>query len=267
MNEEIKKELESVREAGIQMANRFVFEKMIVLVVAIGAICFSVKAFDSIVYILVELLVLVTVLRFTKKMQKKLQKPLYDQCDPYLQYVVMEHYGKKWIASLKKVQDQLLISKSQCMVLAGEPQEAISILKQIENPKRMKIAYRAIYYNNLLNAYGEFCWEQKRANLVGEIKQLRNRCNPKNAMYLDVILRLEELDVRSKALDLEFVTAYFSKNIPKHLFQHVSMHYTFAVLFIKKGKMDEAKEHIDFVMKYGNKLYYKKELVKLIRRG
>lgn len=266
MNEDIKRELQAVNQLGVQLAKRFILEKVLVLMVAISAILFSFKIFDSMIYIPIELLILVIVMRFVKRTQKNFQTAIYEKCDPYLQFVIVDHYRKNWRIMPKRLKDQLLIAMAQCMVLAGEPQEAISILNKIEKPSQLKMVYRSIYYNNLLNAYGQFCWEQKRVHLVGEIKELRSHCSPKDAMYLDVILRLEELNVRREALDLEFVEDYFKNNPPQHLFQKVGMHYNLAIILMKKGKREEAKQSIDFVMQNGNKLYYKKELEKRIQR-
>lgn len=266
MNEDIQRELKSVEEIGVRLAKKFIFQKFVVLIVALFAILISVKLYSSQVYIIVELAILIIVLKFVKKNQKNFQIPLYEKCDPYLQYTVIDHYRKNWRILPKRSKNQLLIALAQCMILAGEPQEAISISNQIENPSRMKIVYRAIYYNNLLNAYSQFCWEQKRATLVGEIKELRAHCSKKDAMYLDVILRLEELHTHRAELDLNFVQTYFKNNPAQHLFQKVAMHYYIADILIKSGKKEEAKESIAFVMEYGNKLYYKKELAKLLKK-
>ncbi len=265
MNEDIQRELKAVEKAGILIARKFILQKVVLLIVAMVAILASVQLYSAQVYLLVELLILFIVLRFVRKNQMKFQIALYEKCDPYLQYTVVEYYSKHWRILPRNSKNQLLIAMAQCMVLAGEPQEAIAISNRIENPSRMRIAYRAIYYNNLLHAYGLFGWEQKRSALTKEIRELAQKCGKKDAMYLDVILRLEELHRHRENLDLDFVKKYFEMNPARHLFQKVAMHYYIAVILIQSGRKEEAEEAISFVMKYGNKLYYKKELQKLLK--
>ncbi|WP_324825813.1 hypothetical protein [Sinanaerobacter sp. ZZT-01] len=266
MNEDIQRELKAVEKIGNQIARKFILQKFVLLFVALFAILTSIKLYSVQVYLLVELVILWLVLRFIRKNQIKFQTALYEKCDPYLQFTVIDYYKNHWRIIPKNVKNQLLIAMAQCMLLAGEPQEAISISNKIENPSRMRVAYQAIYYNNLLNAYGQFCWDSKRFDLVNEIKKLKERCRKKDAMYLDVILRLEELHMHRANLDLDFVKKYFEKNPAQHQFQKVAMHYYIAEILLKSGKKEEAEESISFVREYGNKLYYKKELVKLIQR-
>lgn len=260
MNEELKRELDKVSAQGNAMARRFVLNKLVLMVVALSAIIGCLFWFSPIPCIFSQLMILAIVRMFSVKTHRAMQENLYVQCDPYLQYAFLERYSAMPFGKLKKVKDSGLVSKAQCMVLAGEPQMAISLLKEIKDINRLPVPTRAVYYNLMLRSYAQYGWEQKRMELVAKIEAEMSRLSDKMSIYLDVILRLEQLALAQESGNVAEVKEYYDENEGVYMFQKVSAHFALADVLLRAGKKDEAQSHIGFVREHGNKLYYIKEL-------
>lgn len=260
MNEELKRELDKVASDGQGMAKRLFIRKVTVLAVALSAIIGCALLFTPLPCIVSQLLILMIVRMFSVKTQRTVQDALYVRCDPYLQYAFLDSYSKTPFANIRKAKEASLVSKAQCMVLAGEPQMAISLLNEIKDLKKLPAPTRAVCYNLMLRSYAQYGWEQKRRDLAAQVeKEIRGLPN-KMAVYLDVILRLESLAKEQEAGNVEAIEEYYDGNEGTYMFQKVSAHFALADVLLRAGRSEEAKEHIDFVKEHGNKLYYIKEL-------
>lgn len=264
-NESIERELKKVEKTGELLANKFYANKLVLLGVVIAALIVSVMFLKPYTALAVELVVLFVVSGYMKKTMKRAQAPLYHMCDPYLEFAYIRAYARKPLPRTKQAVTRQALSLAQCMVMAGEPQAAIAIQRAITEPERLKVAEKTIYYNTLLNCYGQFGWNEKRLALGAELRRMRAQAGKLEGMQLDVILRLEELKRKEEEGDIDFVLDYFVKNPAVFRFQEVAKRYALAMLYIRAGDASSAREHVEYVLKYGNKLYYKKKLEDYLR--
>lgn len=267
MNEELKRELEEVRPAAQSMAKRYQLQKLVLLFAALTAVVICFKIMAPLPCIMTEVLILLIVRQFSIKAQRKMQEALYTNCDPYLQYAYLEAYEKTLFGKTKKVKASMMVSKAQCMVLAGEPQAAISILHDIKDAQRLPAPTRAVYYNLLLRSYAQYGWEQKRMDLVSQVEKESQSLPNKQGVYMDVILRLEELARKQEEGDVAFLEEYYDANEGTYMFQKVSAHYALADVMLRAGQIERAMQHMEFVKDNGNKLYYIKELQQQLKKA
>lgn len=264
-NENIERELSKVEEQGQRMANKFLRDKLVFLAVVFAALIFSLFYLDTLTTLAVEIVIFLIAMSYLKKVGRRAQAPVYIMCDPYLEFAYIRAYSAKPFPRGRTAVVRQTLSLAQCMGLAGETQASLAILSLIEGPEKLKPAEKTIYYNTILLCYGINGWADKRRELVEELKRLQEKAGRVEAMQLAVILRMEELKRRQDMGDIKYVEDYFKKFPPALRFQEVGMHYTLGMMYIKQGDVEQAREHVEFVLDYGNKLYYRKKMENYLR--
>ncbi len=266
-NENIQRELEKVEQRGTYLANKFLRDKIVLLAVVAGALLFCLLYLDSVIGLAVEFVILLAVLSYMRKTARQAKAPVYEMCDPYLEFAYIRAYARFPMPRGKSTMIRQILSLAQCMALAGEPQAAIAIQSNIEDPRQLKAGEKTIYFNTLLLSYGQYEWTDKRAQTVAELVRMRDGAGKREAMQLDVVIRLEELKRHQDMGDIDFVEDYFKRIPPVLPFQEVGMHYALGMMYMKAGDAEKARPHVEFVLDKGNKLYYKKNLEEYLRRS
>ena len=230
-----------------------------------GALLFCLLYLDSITGLAVEFVILFVVLGYLRKTARQAKAPVYEMCDPYLEFAYIRAYARIPMPRGKNTLIRQILSLAQCMALAGEPQAAIAIQSNIDDPARLKAGEKTIYYNTLLLSYGQYGWADKRSATVAELKRMRDAAGKREAMQLDVVIRLEELKRRQDMGDIDYVEDYFQRIPPVLRFQEVGMHFALGMMYMKAGNAEKARPHVEVVLDKGNKLYYKKNLEEYLR--
>lgn len=260
MKDDLKYQLDEVTLQAKKMANRYLLRKITILCVGMAGVLISLQMMSPLPCTVTLLLIVFILRQFGLRVQKHTQDALYVGCDPYLQFAFMEALEKQVFGKSRKARETSMVSKAQCMVLAGEPQEAISILHQIKDMERLIVPVRAVCYNLLLRAYGQYGWDEKRTELVKRIEEEMAELPSSSRIYLQVILQLEELTEAQEAGNVEQILEYYGENEGTLMFQKVSAQFAIADAMLRAGRTEEAGEYIDFVRENGNKLYYIREL-------
>lgn len=264
-NATIERELAKVMDTGRELANRFLRHKLMLLAAVAMGLIFCVYFLDSLTGLAVELVLLFVVMNYLKKAARKAQAPAYEFCDPYLEFAYIRAYAEHPLPKSRVTVVRQVLSLAQCMALAGEPQAAISIQSLLAEPDQLRPVERGIYYNTLLLSYGLYGWTDKRRTLVEKLRRCKEEAGKREGLMLERVLRTEELRRRQDMGDIEFVEDYYKKIPPVYRFQEVGMHYTLGMMYMKEGDAERAREHVEFVLDKGNKLYYKRDMEDYLR--
>lgn len=265
-NDNIERELARVARLGQILADRFAREKLLLIAVVFVTLLICTYVMSPTVGLIVELAVIYVVFRRLKKTGGRSMAPVYQMCDPYLEFAYLRAYVRKKLPRTKSTLARQVLSLAQCMALAGETDAALSIQRLLK-PDDLKASEKSIYYNTLLLCYGQRGWTEKRTSLTSKIRSMAADAKPREAMYLNLILRLEEVKRRQEMGDIGYVEEYFQKVPPVYCFQAVGMHYSLAMMHMKNGDAEGARPHVEFVLDKGNKLYYKRDLEDYLRKS
>lgn len=263
-NEHIERELARVEQRGRWMADRFVIEKMILLAIATLVLYVCIDRLPWLFAVAAECAILLVVIQYLRRSGRKTMEPMYQLCDPYLEFAYVRAYAQKKLLRTRISSARQILSMGQCMALAGQTDAALEILKLLEL-EVLPASEQSIYYNTLLLCYGQYGWSEKRAAVLAEVRKKKEDAKPRQVPYWELILRLEEVKRRQDMGDIEYVEDHFQKAPPVYCFQAVGMHYSLGMMYMKAGDAENARPHVEFVLDNGNKLYYKKNLEDYLR--
>ncbi len=213
-------------------------------------------------FIMLNFLNFFTLLEF-----KRAGKYLDDECDPdkYSQ-IINDIYDHN---KIKVFRVTLLTHKAMALCSIGKYEENLELLKSIDiDQYPIQIEIKILYYNNLADAYIRVGEIGKGAVILSKANEMidRARFNEKRKNLLknclesnsiDVLINENKLDEAEKLI-LGKMKIFLNN---RHL---VELKNSLATLYLKQGRIDDAKDCLDFVVNKGNKLFIAQKAKKLL---
>lgn len=190
----------------------------------------------------------------TAALMNETLKAWQDRCDPY---PMLEEttYQLGYVTS-RSDRNILIINRCAGLIETGYLQQALEELEaiNIDDPATVP-ANRYVYYHNLADAAIE-CGYREKAEIYYQ-KALQQRQSIKGAaakQLRDSYTHLDAAMARARG-DLMSAYALLAPMEPQSLKGQVSRSLDLARIAIGQGNPAAAKPHLEFVMRYGNRLY------------
>ena len=188
----------------------------------------------------------------------KAVKQMNEQCDPYILLENAEQQLQR--VKSKSYEKLLLINKAVALRDLGQFDEVFSILStiNIDQYSTTLPLTKIIYYNNLVDILiikGDFfqakIWHAKMMQMINDMKVKEKQ---KHQLTEISTLNQAELLLADNQLDeAENLINKLSEQITNR--QRISKCMLLAKLYIKRNMPDDAKQYLQFVIDYGNRLY------------
>jgi len=186
-------------------------------------------------------------------------KALEDECDPYpLEKEINEQLS--YVRS-KPLRTALAINMSAALASMGRYEESVCLLEStdIDTCAGLTPAFKFLYYNNLFCVYSNtgrteelsFLLQKARQILANlkvkdEVKRSLQDTHHMNVAEFHIIKREYEL-AESYLAAIDFENACMR--------QKAGIHFSKAQIIMETGRLQEARQHLAFVLEHGNKLY------------
>ncbi len=264
MTDEMRKELEVADAEGARLAKRLVRQRlgMLGLFLLVIGVCWYLWGILN--TLPVELVLLVVILLFLKRQRAGFMRYAYQDCDPYLQYQLERHYGNTLLGSLKWNRRLNDVCLAQALLLMGAFEEASRQVSELGDLTRLFPAYESLCCNVLFVSAAEQGDFQRRNTVYEAAKRRFDELSRKKGRSLQQNIKMMELSIRMEKGEEAALNEYEAVNPVRFPFQAVGIHTGKALFLLKQGRREEAQPHIDFVLRNGGKLYYKKKLEKAL---
>lgn len=196
---------------------------------------------------------------YAVKRLNKVLASLTDECDP-----------EKCVASYKTIIKQknlkksvvtfLLLSLSNALREAGKKEEAMKLLKGINNFPNNKFGneYKAVYFSYLFSTYIENGELENASyaldNMKNTLKSSKLSEVSRQRYYNVYIQRQSLLKIKKGNFDGAEDIFKLMFEVAKNNYERVSAKLTLGIIYLHYGKQAEAKEAFEFVVSNGNKL-------------
>jgi len=250
-------------------ANKWISEHKIIAFIFYNLICWTPFLLMSltveihlITWIAFGIFILLISLLFIFSMDlyvlNKAVKQQNEQCDPNPFLETVERQLSR--VKSKSYRQLLLINKAVALRDLGRFDEVFSILSgiNIDQYNTTLPLTKIVYYNNLTDILilkGDFfqanIWHTKMMQLINDLKA--NEKQKKQLNEISILNHAELLIVNNNFSEAENLISELPESISNR--QRVSKCLLYAKLLMKQNKPDEAKQHLQFVIDYGNKLY------------
>lgn len=190
---------------------------------------------------------------------KRVYNILYNECNPFdfasvFQSVLKERVSKKNVPSIK-------LDIARGLFYQGNFLQAYNLVNEVDVNK-LGAMYLVIYYNLLLNCAIALGYDEKLREIDAQILEY----NGKHRAQLIIVRQLLVQYELKKAGNVAAYRVELEKGMSesRHEYQKVALHFRLAELDFAASEFSNARLHLDYVMKYGNKLFYVSEAKKLI---
>lgn len=194
-----------------------------------------------------------------RKAMNKAAKKLDDKCDPYpLLQITTEQLSYSRSKSYNQI---LLINKACAIGELGKFDQMLDLLKGIDINlnKRIITFIKAIYNISLICAYIKV-GNIEKATIMNE--RLSLMVNSIKASYKQKDYIYEYVNINKAAISLHNNELYDAEKLllEQNIYLYserflVSKSLMLAKLYLKQNKIQEAKEHLHYVIDKGNKIY------------
>ena len=189
----------------------------------------------------------------------KANKALNDECDPYpLEKEINDQLS--YVKS-KPCRVSLAINMAAVLHAMGRYEESANLLEEtdIDNCRSLTPAFKFLYYNNLFCAYCNTGRTQELAFLLQKAQQilanLKAKEKIKKSLQETLQINFAEIHIIKREYELAeaLLEAVDSENACMR--QKAGIHLSKAQILIETDRPQEARQHLDFVLEHGNKLY------------
>lgn len=250
-------------------ANKWISEHKIIAFILYNLICWTpflllalIVELRLIWWIVFVMFILIISAMFVNSTDKhtlnKAVKLQNEQCDPNPFLETVERQLSR--VKSKSYRQLLLMNKAVALRDLGRFDEVFSILAgiNIDQYNTTLPLTKIIYYNNLTDILilkGDFfqanIWHTKMMQMINDLKA--NEKQKKQLNEISILNHAELLIVDNNFSEAENLISELPESISNR--QRVSKCLLYAKLLMKQNKPDEAKQHLQFVIDYGNKLY------------
>ena len=182
-----------------------------------------------------------------------------NMCDPYpLEETVREQLS---YVKLKSQRIGLFINLSATLEATGRHEESVENLERVDVDTCTSVTplMKFVYYHNLASAYlrtGKmepvpFLLQKEHQILLN----LKTSQKSRNKLTESYNLNLADFHVCNREYDIAYSFIKKSNYENASLHQKVTINLLKAQILVGTGKPEEARPHLDFVLRNGNKLY------------
>ena len=184
---------------------------------------------------------------------------LNEQCDPFPLFEAVEQKLPSVKPSSR--QQRFLINKAVALRHFGRFDDAFSILSGINIDKYSATLplIKIVYYNNLADILiikGDYfqanIWYLKMLQMINDFKA--NEKQKKILNETSILVQAELLTAGGNFAQAENLIGGLPESTLSNM-QRISKHMLYAKLLVKQNRPDEAKQCLQYVIAYGNKLY------------
>ena len=205
---------------------------------------------------------------------RKAIKELEVECDPE-KFLSRVNKMVTYIKSPKSMRNWILINKTAGLSETGNYDDGINLLKQI-NANELGYIYRALYYNNIASCYiNKFLFQKAEKTLIelaeDNLSQLlkiidNEKTNKKYIVLFQNVYNLNKiyLDMCKGKYEMciEQLEAYYAKTEQVRL--KIICRFGIGYCYYMSNNKSQSKEHFDYVINSGPKLYMAQQALKYI---